>query len=40
MMKIKILGVYGFKNAMIGMRYPKNSEHLSDSTETNIGKRT
>jgi len=37
-MKVKILGVYGFKNAMIGMRYPKNSEHLSDSMETDIGK--
>lgn len=38
-MKTKVLGVYGFKNAMIGMRYPKNSESLNDSTETCIGEK-
>jgi len=30
-MKISNIEVFGFRNAILGMRYPKNSEHLSDS---------
>ncbi len=36
-MQINNIEVFGFKNAMLGMRYPKNSEHLSDSSEKDIG---
>lgn len=36
-MKIKNTEVYGFKAALRGMRNPKNSWHLNDSTETTIG---
>lgn len=36
-MEIKNTEVFGFKAAFRGMRNPKNSWHLSDSTETIIG---
>ena len=37
-MNIKYIKTFGFKLAMTGMRYPKNSEKLSDSTDVSIGK--
>lgn len=38
-MKINKIKTFGFKNAVIGMRYPHNSEHLSDTKGDKLGKK-